>query len=301
MKHDSELIALAAANHHFVTSTEVKAAGLSPSQWERRRRSGLWLPIVPGVWRHAATPLTWEMKVRAGSRWLGREAGLYGMSALRWWGIDGCTTETVAFLTPRARRHLTPWLELHTSCDWPRGSVLTHRGVRTCDATRAIIDAARTHEASELAAAIDGAIRARRTSLPTLTARMTKLAGRNRIGIDLLRELLLDSGGESFLERRFLRLLRSHNIPRPTTQVVHRPRGARVIRVDFEFTRENLVVEVSGRVGHVSDADRTKDATRRNWLQSQGKRYLEFTTTHVISDPGYVVTTLRAELGLGVG
>ena len=239
MKHDSELIALAAANHHFVTSTEVKAAGLSPSQWERRRRSGLWLPIVPGVWRHAATPLTWEMKVRAGSRWLGREAGLYGMSALRWWGIDGCTTETVAFLTPRARRHLTPWLELHTSCDWPRGSVLTHRGVRTCDATRAIIDAARTHEASELAAAIDGAIRARRTSLPTLTARMTKLAGRNRIGIDLLRELLLDSGGESFLEMQ-------HRMVNAVTHWAERAAGGAVVLVSHADLIKTFVAFAAG-------------------------------------------------------
>ena len=70
----------------------------------------------------------------------------------------------------------------------------------------------------------------------------------------------------------------------------------RAIRVDFLFANERVVVEVSGRVGHASDADRLKDARRRNELTQRGLVVLEFTTAHVIDDPNYVLTTLRTSL-----
>ncbi len=107
----------------------------------------------------------------------------------------------------------------------------------------------------------------------------------------MLREILLDSGGESFLERRFLGLVRAAGLPRPTCQVVFATSG-RVMRVDFEF-RSSVVVEVTGRFGHTSDRDRQKDARRRNALQQIGKTVLEFTTIDVMSAQDYVLTTLH--------
>ncbi len=290
-----QLIDLAHANHHLLTLREVRAAGVGPERWERLRRDGPWVRVVPGVWRHMATPITWEMKVRAGALWLGKHGAPFGPTALAWWGVDGCGTDAVEFLIPRSRRSLVPWMTLHTTLDWPRRHILRHNGIRVCDVTRAILDSARTESAAYLANAIDSAVRARRTSVPTLTNRLHTV-GLGRPGSALLRELLLDSGGESYLERRFLRLVREHGLPRPNPQVVYRPRGTRVIRVDFEFPATNVVIEVSGRLGHVSDLDRTRDAARRNWLQQEhGKRVLEFTTTHVIDDPAYVVATLARE------
>jgi very-short-patch-repair endonuclease len=110
----------------------------------------------------------------------------------------------------------------------------------------------------------------------------------------LLKALLLDSGGESYLERRFLRLLRRAGLQRPTCQVVHR--YDRVIRVDFQFPNTNVIVEVSGRLGHTSDGARQRDARRRNALQRAGWLVLEFTTADVLDDVPYVVTTLRESL-----
>jgi very-short-patch-repair endonuclease len=119
---------------------------------------------------------------------------------------------------------------------------------------------------------------------------MTQLAP-GRPGIRALRELLLDSGGESFLERRFLQLMRAAHLPKPSTQVAYAASG-RAMRVDFEFPGLDVVVEVSGRLGHTTDRDRQKDARRRNALQQLGNRVLEFTTADVMSSPDYVLTTL---------
>ena len=68
----------------------------------------------------------------------------------------------------------------------------------------------------------------------------------------------------------------------------------RRMRVDFLFGR--VVVEVSGRLGHVTETDRRRDLERRNALQAQGFTVVEFSTVHVMDVPDYVVSTLRAAL-----
>lgn len=291
MSKDLDLIELAQAQHALITRGDVYACGLSSQQWCDRLEQGLWLPASEGVFRHCATPLTWEIRVRAAAMSLGRDAALYGPTSARWWGFDGFTDDRVEFVVPRIRRSLDPTVKLHTTMQWHAGDLQTRDGVRTTSATRTIIDlAASRHGSQAIENAIDSAIRLRLTTIPRLTKRMAELSS-GRPGVRLLREILLDSGGESFLERRFLGLVRAAGLPRPTCQVVFATSG-RVMRVDFEF-RSSVVVEVTGRFGHTSDRDRQKDARRRNALQQIGKTVLEFTTIDVMSAQDYVLTTLH--------
>jgi very-short-patch-repair endonuclease len=292
VKKDLELIDLARKQHDLISRDDVAACGLSSQQWCDRLEDGVWLAESERVFRHRATPRTWELRVRAAAMSLGREAALYGPTAARWWGLDGFSDDCVELVVPRIRRSLDPSVQLHTTRQWHSGDLLSHRGVRTTSAARTIIDLATSGQTTEsIERAIDSAVRLRLMSIPRLTTRMSELAA-GRPGIHLLREILLDSGGESFLERRFLRLVRTARLPRPSCQVGYSASG-RVMRVDFEFRDPNLVVEVSGRFGHTSDRDRQKDARRRNALQQMGKTVLEFTTVDVISSPDYVLGTLQ--------
>jgi hypothetical protein len=147
---------------------------------------------------------------------------------------------------------------------------------------------------AQLERAIDSAVAARRTSLPTLRSRLQQLEGRGRHGCVLLRELLLDSGGESYLERRFLTLMRNAGIARPRCQVAFTSSSGKPIRVDFLFGA--VIVEVSGRLGHTSGQDRQHAGRRRFELEQQGYRFVEFTTADVIDDPEYVVRAVRSAL-----
>lgn len=290
------LAQIAVSNGMLLTDVQARSV-VGRNAWERVQQDGIWVQVVPGWFRHVATPLTFEMQVRAGSAWLGRRGVLFGSSALAWLGVEVHEPARAEFLAPRSKRRTPNWIRLHTTTRWDLGDVVNHRGVRTCTATRAIIDhASRTTSARELEALIDSAIRLRRTALPRLRQRLAGLSGTGRHGCALLRELLLDSGGESSLERRFLRLLRTHDMPRPDCQVVFRDQGRTVARVDFHFPTGNVVVEVSGRLGHSTDRDRQRDARRRNHLQQTGQLVLEFTTADVIDAPDYVLATLAKAL-----
>jgi very-short-patch-repair endonuclease len=290
---DLELLRVAAANHGLLTTAEARAAGLTAQQWQRRRDDGTWLTLAPGVWRHAAHAPTWEMRVRAGLLSLGPDAALAGRTAAAWWGLDGFPPDDVEFIVPRERRQ-SRCMTVHTTKVWSRGDLLRHDGLRVTSATRTIIDLALYGcTARQLEHAVDSAIRMRCTSVPTLLKRMDELGPRR--GIRTLRAVMLDAGGESFLERRFLRLVRRHRLPPPATQVIHR-RGGRVMRVDFQFDAARVVVEVSGRLGHTSDSDRQRDARRRNALQDQGWTVLEFTSADVLDDPDYVIEAITTAI-----
>lgn len=254
--------------------------------------------MLPTVWRHSATPETWALRVRAGAAWLGADAAVAGRTAARWWGLDGFEdVESVEFLVPRQRRSVRG-ITLHTTLDWDRGDVLRHDDVTLTSVTRTVIDMA-GHGVSLrlLEAAVDSGVRDRRTSLPTLQRRIAEMDRPGRRGIRRLHEVLLDGGGESDLERRFLRLMREAGLPRPTPQRVLRREADLPMRIDFCFEAASLVAEVSGRLGHTSDRARQRETRRRNAISEQEMRYREFTTIDVIEDPGYVVHVIRTALG----
>ena len=181
MEKDLRLIELATRQDHLVTRADVAARGLSSQQWCDRLDQGLWVAASERVFRHLATPMTWDLRVRAASLSLGRDAALYGPTAARWWGLDGFGGDQVEFVVPRIRRSLDPSVQLHTTKQWHAGDLISREGVRTTTATRTIIDLAASRQPpTSIEKAIDSAIRLRLTSIPRLTKRMAELADGRR-------------------------------------------------------------------------------------------------------------------------
>ena len=297
VKDETQLIERARASHRLVSVADIAAAGIGAARWQRWQDANKWIQVTPEHFRHAATELTFEMTVHAGAGWLSSRGALHAATALFWLDIELPKPQRAEFIVARTLRSIPNWIPIHTSSSLGHKDIIRHRGIRTTTATRALLDyAAAGVTACELEQAIDSAIRLRRTALSRLRKRLAEVGGRGRAGTRLMRELLLDSGGESHLERRFLRLLRELRLPRPECQVVFRRDNKTVARVDFRFPGTNVIVEVSGRLGHTSDSDRRRDAHRRNALQQSGFQVLEFTTADVIDGKDYVNTTLRTSL-----
>lgn len=111
-----------------------------------------------------------------------------------------------------------------------------------------------------------------------------------------MESLLVDTGGESVLERRFLEIVREAGLPRPATQVVIATEHHRIGRVDFVWDELRVVVEVSGSLGHSSPSERAKDAQRRNELQDDGWKVYEYTYQDVVDRPSMVARSIRSRL-----
>lgn len=293
--------AIASGQHGALSVPQARSAGLSARAQRAAVEHG-WLRVAAdGVLVIAGSEDTWSQRLQIALLALRGEGWVSHESAATLYGFDRCLDAPWHFTVPRdIRRHLRSlptWMVVHTTAFVGPVDVITIQGFRCTSATRTILDLATLGIPTvRLEASIDTAIRTGRSAFVVLEKRLSTLRGSGRAGVRTIDRLLPDTGVETMLERRFLRLIRRHGLPRPTTQHVIRNRSRHVARVDFVYDELRIVVEVTGRKGHVSDAERARDAQRRNELQALGHMVIEYTSTDVRDRPRYVVDSLRVRL-----
>ncbi len=257
--------------------------------WLDRRAAGVF--VVTGA------PNTWRQQLRVALLAAGDLSVISHDSAAALHRLEGFDPGVVCITVPRSARNRTVPGTIHSARRLDRVDIGETDGFRCTTPTRTLIDLAGAGcSAGALARAVDSAVHQGVTSPGYLRRRLDELGRQGRPGVRLLDELLLDAGGHTYLERRFLRLVRESGLRRPRYQVAHRSAGKPVVRVDFEWTSERVVVEVAGRLGHSSDRERAKDAHRRNKLQAEGFVVLEFTTGQVVGSPDQVIALVRHQL-----
>lgn len=288
------VLELAARQHGAVSLRQIRQLGLTRAQLRSATRAAIIIEAGPRVYAVGGSPATTEREQMAGLLCLGDEAVLSHEAAARIHGFDRCLPDAVEFTIPRVRRGVRTPFVVHTSARLRRLDAVVVDGWPCTSATRTVIDLARLNIGDlRLGAAIDSAVRSGASAPLVITQRLDELRGPGSWGAPSLDRLLVDAGGHTVLERRFLALMRRAGLPRPTTQLVHRRGGRTVARVDFCFEVCGIIVEVSGGLGHSSPTERAKDAQRRNELQDLGRRVYEFTNDQVTRRPGYVVDTMR--------
>ena len=168
---------------------------------------------------------------------------------------------------------------------------------------RTLIDLSGIAPRDVLTAALDGALRDGLISEDFLHQRIHALRGKGRHGIPNLLAVIegveITRGAHSWLEREVLRLLDAAHVPSPKTQEVLGRRGDRLIRVDFRFPGTQLVVEALGYRWHRTGAQMRIDSERMNRLTMNGYVVLQFTYSHVVEQPNYVVESIVAALATG--
>jgi very-short-patch-repair endonuclease len=288
---------LASKQHGLISRDQLRRLGVTRQEL-RTKVDGGWLhPMAPNVYGVSGAPPSIDRKLMLGLLCLGPTALVSHEAAARLHGFDRCLPEAVEFTVARSRRNARLPFPVHSTETLPPIDRVKVGRYPCTSATRTIIDLARARIPTvRLEAAIDSAVRSHASAPIVLANRLAELRGPGRWGARRLDELLVDSGGHTFLERRFLQLMRTAGLPRPRTQVVHRRGGRTFARVDFIFDEHSIVVEVSGRKGHASDAERAKDAQRRNEIQDVGKRVYEYTYAQVTKEPAYVIHTMRDRL-----
>lgn len=290
------LLALA-HDQHGVIATDSLPDGVTRRWVDNLARRGVLARAAPGVYVVAGSAPSWHTDLTVGLLALGPSSWVSHEAAAALHRLDRSRPSAVEFTVLRAARGRRMPFRVHTTDRLPLIDQVEVQGFRTVAATRTVIDLARARVSRpRLEAAIDSAVRLGLSSPVALHARLGALRGPGRWGARLLDELLVDSGGHTMLERRFLELVRRAGLPRPRTQVIHRHGARTFARVDFEFEQFGVVVEVTGQVGHSSPGERARDAQRRNELQDVGRKVFEYTWEDVTARPTRVERTLVARL-----
>ncbi len=221
-----------------ISVPQLRAVGLSRRAQAAAVDAGLLALPEPRVAVLCSTPDTWYRRLWVGHLALDGRGWISHLAAARIHGFDRFDEDDVDFTVLRDERglRLTSIGRLHTTSCIARLDVVTVDGLRVSSATRTIIDlAALGVTGLLLGAAIDSSVRMRLSAPAVISKRLAELRGPGRRGSRLLDAVLVDAGGETELERRFLALMRRTGLPRPKTQIVCRADERHVARVDFLF------------------------------------------------------------------
>lgn len=291
------IAALAAEQQSVISAHQLVAAGVNSSLAVKWQRRGIIERLGPKSFAIAGSVDTWERRLTAAWFDLEGQGFVDGRSAAQLMHLDGFVGDDIELLVPRSLRHRSPSGRLRsTSRPIPSSDLQWIGGLRVVRAERLIIDAPLFQfTRHEIENAIDSAIRLRLVVEQRLRTRVIAEHCASLNGSRVLLDALVDSGGESRLERMFLRLCREAGLPRPSTQKTYRADGRTIARVDAEFPG-GLVVEVAGHGTHATRQQRARDAERQVELTVRGKRWMAFTYEQVRDRPVWIVSQLRQAL-----
>lgn len=241
---------------------QLLALGLGAKAIDYRVATGRYQRVHRGV--YALGPLSMRGRLNAALLAGGANSALSHASALVPVGLIALVV-TVDVTTPRRRRD-EPKLRFHTlSLD--AGEVTKHRGLDATTVARALLDIAAT--GADIRRLAHEAIAKRLTTQTRLRAMAN--AHRGERGAPALRLVAGEPHTRGPLERRFLRFLDAHGLPRP---IANEPIGP--FTVDFLYAESGLVIELD-EDGHKTEWAFEADRSRDRYLVGRGLRVMRVT------------------------
>jgi very-short-patch-repair endonuclease len=289
---------IAGAQHGLVT-TEQAVKALGPSRKDRWVAERRLLSVQPRVFRVAGTPQTWHQQLMAAV--LTADGVVSHRSAAELWGLTPPAGYVdVSVRPPRAPRARPPVI-IHRIKDLHRELAVERQGLPLTDPVRTIIDLGLVASRWAVRDAMSRALTTRLLTVREVEWLRDALGrpGRSGTGVvgKLLEERMLSAGPEeSLLERRFLDLIRRHDLPIPMVQHEVWSAGRFVARVDAAYPDHKLAIEVDGYSAHASPDAFQRDRERQNRLVALGWTVLRFTWHDVVRRPGTVASAIRGEI-----
>ncbi len=298
---DRRIAALAAGQLGTFSRAQATDVGLSNRQLRSRVMSGSLVQTGPNAFRVAGTPDNLRGQLGALLLDVGDPVWVAGPTAAALHGISGFSLRRPFHVVlPRDRNVRRVGVVIHRSDHLAPLDCEHIDEVPVTSPTRTLIDLARHASPAQLLTAVESALELQLTSEDLLHRRIGALRSRGRFGIPTLLAVIerreLTAGGESWLEREYLRLIQKAGLPRPSTQVVLARTNDHAVRVDCWFEHANLVVELLGYRFHRTRSQMNRDAARHNALIAAGCRVVQFTYDQVTSRPDDVAAQTAAAI-----
>lgn len=255
----------------LLTRGQCLRAGVTDEVIEHRLRTRRWRRVHPGVYLTAVGRADWLVRAMAAFLRAGPGAAFTGECAALLWGLRRDPPPRIELAVPATRNPTSPGDAVRIRRRHRLDSVvddLAYPWRTTVPVT--VLDVAAGLGADAALAVVARAVQGERVGVGQLRAELAR-RGRHRHG-PLLREVLGDvaDGAHSVAEIRYVRdVERAHGLPVAERQAPSAA-GARRLH-DNRYAAYGLVVEVDGRLGHESWADRVRDGRRdRQVLPTHG-------------------------------
>lgn len=267
--------------------------GLARGARDSRLASGRYFVAHRGVYAVGHQAVSFRGRAIAALRATGPHAALSHGTAAAVWGFAPEDPDLLHVTVPGGGRRSRAGLAVHVGGLDRRRELREHEGLRLTAPVRTVLDLAAVWPAGEVERACTEAVVLKRFREAELRAAVEAASGRR--GVRALRRML-DGGSvptRSELERAMLRIVGAAGLQRPR---VNQRIG--LLRVDFLWASQRVVVETDGWARHRTrtafESDRARDAS----LQARGWVVLRFTWRQVMREPAVVTARLAATLAL---
>jgi len=291
---EAKAFAEASKQHGLLTREQLKALGASDRTIARRSRAGLWERLFPGVFRLLPSSLSgWHQRLMGVCLWLGHDAVISHSAAGALWKLDGIEERAIEVSTTRKVSGRAPsGVIVHRVRSLLREAVTRVEGIPVTQHWRTLMDLARALPTDSVDAALDCALRHKKTGFKQLRRMLEKVKARGLPGLRAFRALLDEKEGtgpkDSEAERLFYRnVIEAYGLPRPEhNQTVKDRNGKFVAKVDALYRQYKIAIEIYSKAHHTAPEQIQNDSRRQNELVMAGYDPLIFWWEDIAVAPG---------------
>jgi len=290
----SRLTELATSQRGVISRGQALAHGASVRIITRRLDSGRWTSVTPGVYLFEGSPPGRFRDLWVAHLAIGSSSIVSDEAAAEIHGLPGIPRNVLSMTDKHGRhQHLTehlPALRLHHSRLMDRIERVEVDGLQVTSVRQTLIDIAGHLGRARVAMAMDHAHAQRLTTYREIAQQVLVFQGTRRRGIGLISSLLaerLDGSaiGDTELEKRLLRIIRSAGLPDPVAQTPLPGRGAMSGLCDFGYHEAKLLLEADGRPWHSRIADIRRDRQRDLEAAAAGWMTIRVMYEDMVNDP----------------
>jgi len=286
------------AQHGLATRRQVLVeARVSRSQISRLLKNGDWLSVHRGVYRHSATPPSWESRLLAAALSSGGIASHRCAAAL--WQLDGFNQPPIELTIPESSWRGLPGFRIHRSTQWDRRDATDISGIPVTGINRTILDCAGVLGYHRTERVAEAAIRKKLTSWLELIEVLRTHSRQGRNGCFTLRTLLDHRLGDqtvplSEFSRLVSSLLVDAGLPKPTLEYrIVDDIGRHVLQADLAWPALKKAWELDGLEWHFGRDDVERDRRKRNRAKSLGWNIQEILWSMYADEPRQLVEMAR--------
>jgi hypothetical protein len=302
MEHPDVVLArLSAKGRGAFTHDEAIAAGLTDAMLTYRRASGVIIAEHDATYRHAAVPMTQDLRWRLALKACGPDSFLSRRSAAVVHGWDGVRSVRPDVTTPHMDRPRVEGINEHRTRRFHPNDVRVLEGMRVASRGRTALEICSVlpgHLASEV---ITDAVIAKRLSVTDIAVTLDRTGGRGMTGTRALRLIgdgLDVEGLQSKLELLVARILDTSTIPRMERQHELVCSDGREVRLDLARPELKIAVEADGHRWHATPARLKESRARSRSIQQSGWLHLVYGWSDATETPHVIrreVETAHAE------
>lgn len=298
------------ANHHGIAAaTTLERLGMSSSTIHRLAQQHRIIRVMPGVFRSAQWPTTFEQTLAAVCA-RNDAAHIAFTTADRVWGFRGVKDRDIHALVEHGLAPSLPGVVVHRCrrID-PVDIVERSDGIRLTSPPRSLFDSADMLGFDTTRSVLEQVLHEGLCTLDTITDTVARLHHPHRPGSRTIRAVLASkprwqSALQSGLEWRVLQEIERQGLPAPVAQCPVRLPDGRVIHLDFGWPQWKVGLEVDDPTWHDGaleshrDIGRDRKAAVVGWLVPRISRLdVERGVREAVSDVGLIIAQRRSARG----